>query len=242
MIDFHSHILPGMDDGSKDAAQSIEMLLLAGAAETDTIVATPHFQRRKETVDSFLERRRAACIHLEEAMAGKDGFPQILLGAETEFFLGIGREAGIKKLCIPGTDCFLLEMPFCEWSSLVMNDIQALCCNRGLTPIIAHVERFFRYRNSGKQIDALLELGCVLQTNAESVLCSRNRRKILHMIGNDEITLLGSDCHGITSRPPGLLEARRAVISKLGLQAAERLDRHGEELLNSARIGIDADR
>ena len=238
MIDFHSHILPEMDDCSRGINQSIEMLRLAEASETDAIVATPHFQRRKETIESFLSRRAKAIDCLSDALNDGQDYPQILLGAETEFFLGIGREEGIDKLCIPGTRFLLLEMPFGEWNSLVMSDVRTLCCSKGVTPIIAHVERFFHYPNALQRIDELLELDVVLQTNAEAVVKGHDRRRVLHMIGKDEIQILGSDCHDTIHRPPGLSAARYIIISKLGRSVMDRIDSHGEDVLYGADYKI----
>ena len=60
MIDFHTHILPGMDDGSKDVRESVSMLRLEGKRGIDTVCLTPHFYAEQNSPEQFLERRKRA--------------------------------------------------------------------------------------------------------------------------------------------------------------------------------------
>ena len=80
MIDFHSHFLPGMDDGSKSVQESLKMLSLARDSGVNQIVATPHFYASKESPEHFLRRRESSWETLKEALP--DDAPQIWLGAE----------------------------------------------------------------------------------------------------------------------------------------------------------------
>ena len=66
MIDWHSHILPAMDDGSKDVAESISMLGMQTSQGVGTVIATPHFYANDETVAAFLKRRAEASEALKE--------------------------------------------------------------------------------------------------------------------------------------------------------------------------------
>lgn len=60
IVDFHSHILPGIDDGAKDISMAREMLLAEEQSGVEAIVATPHFYLSEESVESFLEKRENA--------------------------------------------------------------------------------------------------------------------------------------------------------------------------------------
>lgn len=60
MIDFHSHILPGVDDGSKNVEMSLEMLRASAAQGVTDICLTPHFYAERNTPEKFLEKRRRA--------------------------------------------------------------------------------------------------------------------------------------------------------------------------------------
>ena len=80
MIDFHSHILPGIDDGSKDAATSLLMLNALKKQGADTVCATSHFYATQRSVERFLFRRQEAWDRLCEVLP--QDAPRILLGAE----------------------------------------------------------------------------------------------------------------------------------------------------------------
>ena len=79
MIDFHSHILPGMDDGSKSTQESLEMLDMLRAQGVDTVAATPHFYARENPPEVFLRRRAEAWNRLRPQLTADS--PRVLLGA-----------------------------------------------------------------------------------------------------------------------------------------------------------------
>ncbi|MCL2060836.1 MAG: capsular polysaccharide biosynthesis protein, partial [Oscillospiraceae bacterium] len=137
MIDFHSHILPGMDDGSGSVSQSLAMLRMYATQNVGTVMATPHFYREAETVESFLKRRGAALLQLQGEIADGIGFPQIVPAAEVNFFHGISRSEDIDQLCMGDSRCMLLELPFEKWESRILGEIRALSSLRGITTILA---------------------------------------------------------------------------------------------------------
>jgi len=102
MIDLHSHILPNLDDGSKDADESIALLNLLANQGIETVVATPHFYANDESVENFLKRRTESYEILSQRLY--DGLPKIFLGAEVRYYQGISRMPDINKLCIDGTN------------------------------------------------------------------------------------------------------------------------------------------
>lgn len=111
-IDFHTHILPGIDDGSRNVEMSLRMLAAQREQQVDEIVATPHFYAQKDSVEEFLLRRQRSYEKLKTAME-ENGFDQKLyLAAEVYYFQGIGSAGMIPKLCVEGTQTLLLEMPF----------------------------------------------------------------------------------------------------------------------------------
>ena len=82
MVDFHTHILPGIDDGSKDVEMSLAMLAAEKDQKVDKIIATPHFYAKQDSVQKFLERRRASYERLMHAYSRDTEQIPILLGAE----------------------------------------------------------------------------------------------------------------------------------------------------------------
>ena len=70
MIDWHSHVLPALDDGSHSIAQSLEMLTMLKEQGVDTVIATPHFYANDESVEKFLERRERSARALKRTLSG----------------------------------------------------------------------------------------------------------------------------------------------------------------------------
>ena len=134
IIDFHSHILPGIDDGSRDLDTSMAMLEQIRAQQTDIMIATPHFCATQDRIDTFLQLRQQAYDALCKATAerGWTDYPQILTGSEVAFFNGISRSEEICRLTIEGTDLLLLEMPFVPWNEHIIEEVSGLIQNRHL--------------------------------------------------------------------------------------------------------------
>jgi len=99
MIDFHSHILPGMDDGPETLEQSLAMLRDSFLQGTDLMVSTSHFYGGEEYPREFLRRRTAAVRQLKNAMLlSTEVYPRVVLGAEVLFFPGISEAEEIPLL------------------------------------------------------------------------------------------------------------------------------------------------
>ena len=105
MIDLHTHILPGVDDGSPDAATSAQMLALLQQQGVDTLAATPHFYAWNDTPEAFLQRRRQGFERLQEA--GIDT-SHILPGAEVAYFDGMSKSQVLQQL--QGQQCLFLPL------------------------------------------------------------------------------------------------------------------------------------
>lgn len=229
VTDFHSHILPGIDDGSRDVETSIEMLRMMRSQGTGRVVATPHFYAEQDSIESFLEKRQRSYESLREHYEA--GLPEICLGAEVAFFDGISRADKTGDLCIRGTSLLLLEMPFAAWHGSVLDEVARLAGKRGFKVIIAHLERYLKLSGNRQGVRQLLELPVVIQVNAGSLLDWRTRGPLLRMFGNGTAQLLGSDCHSLHRRPPNLSEGRAVLKKKLGDSILQQIDALGEELL-----------
>ena len=215
--DFHSHVLPGIDDGSRSIEESLEMLALSYESGVRRIVATPHFYARLQHPDGFAEKRGESYAALKEAIeqSGEKKYPQILLGAEVAYFDGISRCEEIKKFCVEGTPLILVEMPFVRWNNKIIEDIYEINGNLGLIPVIAHIDRYYNFQ-SKKMIDALLRDEILVQANAESFTDRRSKKRMFKLLSEEKIDFLGSDCHNTTSRKPNLDKASEEIFAKLG--------------------------
>ncbi len=231
VIDFHSHMLPGIDDGSRDTDMSIAMLRAAHAQGIEVQVLTPHFYRWKEDIPSFIQRRTESAKRIASRLP--DDVPQLLLGAETAFFPHMS-ETDLSPLCIEGTNVLLVEMPFESWHGSVTDEITSLCLDRGYRVVLAHVERFLSYKGNAEILEKLLRLPLRMQSNAEIFLRFLSRGKGLKLIDSGMVTILGSDAHNLTDRAPNLGEARRVIEKRLGPDTLASLDRVSTALLKGA--------
>ncbi len=218
MIDFHAHILPKMDDGSKSAEESIAMLKIQAEQGIRCVVATPHFYAEHETPQDFLHRREHSYQSLQkeiERQGLQEQLPQIRLGAEVRYFEGISRSSAVHDLKIEKTDLLLLEMPFVSWSQRMIQEVKAAQQQLDLTILLAHVERYRRTQGFffHKKLE---EMGALIQSNAEFFLNKQTRKKAMHLFEEGKINLLGSDCHNCTVRPPNLGKAIQLLTEQFG--------------------------
>ena len=230
-IDFHSHILPGIDDGARNVQTSLAMLTMAAEQQVDVMIATPHFYASRDRIKSFLERREKAWQLLQNEIKEDAKIPKIHLGAEVAFFDGISRAKDIQNLTIQGTDILLLEMPFQPWTARQVEEVAALIRERGFTILIAHLERFLWIPGNKKQLEQLLQLPVRVQINAEAFDSWLHTRTLMRMFKENKAHVLGSDCHGAHHRIPNLLSGREIVQKKAGLDILEQIDRNGMQLL-----------
>lgn len=218
MIDLHTHLLPKMDDGSRSVEESIQMLKMQAEQGVRCVIASPHFYAEQESPKEFLHRRQSAYEMLTAEIERQDlqtRLPQIRLGAEVRYFEGISHSSAVRELTIEGTDLLLLEMPFVSWSKRMLQEVQIMQKQLGVTVLLAHVER---YRNmQGFFFERKLEeMGALMQSNAEFFINKKSRKKALHLFEQGKIHLLGSDCHNCTVRPPNLGEAMQLLTEQFG--------------------------
>lgn len=224
LLDAHTHILPGMDDGSKDAQESLELIRISSEMGVKTIFMTPHFYPGNESPEQFLARRDIAVRTLTEALEGKENIPEIHFGAEVEFFQGISRVEEIDRLCIGESGILLVEMPFTKWNGRMLDELYALRDYHAITPMIAHVDRYLDFVNE-ESVDELIDNGILIQANASFFLKGFGSRKAFRMIRKEKIHFIGSDCHNLRSRRPNLSEACEKIYAKCGEAAMDHLTR-----------------
>jgi len=230
VIDFHSHVLPGIDDGSRCTEMSVEMLKATYSGKIRRIVATPHFYPERTGLETFLQRRSEAAGRLLSCY-NKDEMPVVYLGAEVAYYPSIGEGGTIKKLCIEGTETILIEMPFSRWSSYDIENILKVKYELGLNVVIAHIERYMDYQKK-ETLPLLVEKGIRIQSNSEFFLSSR--REALKLLEKDYIHILGSDMHNTTTRSQTLPEARDLIRKKLGEEYIRRILINTKALLEGA--------
>lgn len=230
MIDFHSHILPGMDDGSRSLSESMDMLLSSKEQGINRMIATSHYYQSRESIDEFLVRRDISFNRLLEKSHGFQ-IPNIHLGAEVAYFSGMSKMEKLAQLKIQGTECILIEMPFSVWTSSIVNEIYSIINNLDLIPILAHVERYPDFSANNSKLDDLINLGAIFQMNGEYINSWKSKRRALKHLRNGNYFVLGSDSHNMETRPPNLGEAMQTIQKKLGSRRLENIVELGNSLL-----------
>lgn len=230
-VDFHSHILPGVDDGSESIDESLAMLRMMAKQGIDHVVATPHFYANHDTPDAFLARRAEAEEKLRKAMAQCEGLPRLTVGAEVHFFSGISESDCLNLLTIGANRCILIEMSHVPWSESMYRELSDIRTMRGITPIIAHVDRYISPFRTYHIPERLAQLPVLVQANAEFFLHRSTARWALRLLREDKIQLLGSDSHNLTSRPPNLGDALQVINTRLGMDAIEQIQFYQRQVL-----------
>lgn len=213
MFDVHCHILPGIDDGSKDVQMSLEMLRRESEQGIEGVIFTPHFYAAQNDPHTFLERRDKALHELESHLGELDNPPRHLAGAEVHYFRGMSRAEDLEKLCIGRSDYILIEMPFRDWQPVFIDEIEEISTVLGLHVIIAHIER---YMDQDKKLVRRLvdNPNLLIQCNAEFFIEKKTASKAVKFLKKGKIDLLGSDSHNLDERRPNLSEAL-AIIEKV---------------------------
>lgn len=222
--DYHSHILPNIDDGSDSVETSLKMIKMMKRQGIGTIAATPHFYAHRTDLDSFLEKRSRA---YEKLMAESPVVSDIHIGAEVAIEKGISEFEGLEKLCISGTRLILLEPPFSNYSDWIVEEIDDIVNSRRLLPIIAHVHRYMGlYSKSG--LSGLLSVDAVFQINAEAFESFETRRFANKLIDSGRDFVFGSDAHNMGDRKPNFdLITKRVSADNI---------KHSDNILKSALV------
>lgn len=236
MIDFHTHILSGIDDGSRNMEETLEILDKQKEAGVNTIIATPHFYPDQK-VEEFIVARKEAYNSIQSYLQEKG--MEVKLAAEVLLSVETCNLEGIEVLCIEGTRYILIELPYSHWSDWVYTSVEKLIFAKGLKPILAHVERYDEVYDNPNRLLPFLEMGCILQANASSLQSQSSRSKLtLKLANHGFIHLLGSDVH----RSKGLnsvTEGYKILENKVGKSYVLDMQHRGESILEDKKISIE---
>lgn len=231
MIDIHSHILPGLDDGARNMEESLALLRMAAAAGTTDIVASSH-SNLKFAFDPQVAEESIAALQLS---AG--AIPRIHYGCELHVTME-GIEDALRfpgKYTIGHGSYLLLEFSDFLVSKAISGVFGRLLA-RGIRPIVAHPERNPVLRQRVSELAEWVEQGCCLQVTAQSVLgrFGRAAESAGHeLMERGLVHLLASDAHDLRRRPPILSGVSRYVEKAFDRETADRL------LLENPRAVLD---
>lgn len=207
MIDIHTHIIPGVDDGAFSMEEALKILKVARADGTKAMVATPHVFSHVSRFSDLGEYRRRFFELKKKAVELHIGV-EILPGAEVFFVSDLRDKLKTYKdlLTINGSDYFLLEFPpsvvFPGSREYIYNLV-----NDGFIPIICHPERSPVFQNDPLILYQLLQVGALSQIDAGSLrgsFGSSAYAAAIELLKLNMVHVIASDCHDPGNRSPGL--------------------------------------
>jgi len=226
VIDFHTHILPGVDDGSKSVEESLLMLHAMADQGVKIAAATPHFYANDESVESFLMRRSAA---YEPLVKEAPKVPEIVLGAEVRYYDGISHLRELNDLRIEGTKFLLLEMPFRRWTDYAIGEVIDMATRGKITLVLAHIDRYLPFVKK-ETLVRLIRGGVLFQVNASFFQGVFTAPKALKMLREGMIHFIGTDCHNTQDRAPNMGKALDIIGKKMGSDTVSDFLSFGNEL------------
>lgn len=200
MIDIHTHILPGVDDGATTIEESLEIIdYLKDMGMTD-IVLTSHYI--KNTDYNSNQAQRKEILKQLESKIEKTGI-HLYLGNEVylcDDIMDLLKEKEIVTL--NDTKYMLIELPLTGY----LNNLSDILCNlteHGIIPIIAHPERYHFLQKNKKRVRELLEFNCLLQCNIDSITgkYGKKAKKLMKwLLKNDLVAFVATDTHYVEKK------------------------------------------
>ena len=219
MIDLHSHLLPGIDDGAPTLDVSIAMLDAYVANGFRTVAATPHLMQRLD--DGYAAKVREAFAQVEPHATGRG----ISLVRGFEIRLGPDTPAQLRRndpIALDETDVVLVDLPFTEWPHFADATLFAVQTT-GTRVLLAHPERYPAIQDDPAKADDLVARGIALQVTIGSfsgAFGKRAKRTAEELLARGVVQLLATDAHSAGHRMaavPAGLERLRALIGADGI-------------------------
>lgn len=237
MIDIHSHILPAIDDGSKDMEMTLSMLHLSVASGVTDIIATPHVNRGGHIPP--WEKIEEKMAQVTDA-AAKEHLPiHIYSGAEIELNGDVLRflKEGSRDYCLAGSPYILLELTDQSQPDIAERMIYELQL-RGFWPILAHVERYEQLMNHPYILISWAKKGILLQCNIGSFtgyFGHHLQQHVENLYRNHMVHFLGSDGHRTEFRTTDMRQGQE-TLQTLQQEQHNRQDLWQDATRNASRI------
>ena len=236
MVDIHSHILPGVDDGSVDLDTTISMLENAERWGTTAIIATPHYYR------GYFATEYEEVVRMVDMLRGDIGPRGIKIDVYPgqEVFLDKHTVEMYKSGTIRGLNnsrYLLVEMPMQDYDKNFLDIVYELRL-LGAVPVIAHPERYTYIMDNVNIINPFIEEGCLFQINTGSItgIFGKSVKKTARvLIENGLCNFVASDAHTNHKRCTGLCDAFD-MVRKISIVAADSAESNSELVLTDSDI------
>ena len=221
MIDIHSHILPGIDDGARSLTDSLELCRIAADDGVKTIVCTPHIDFRYVNCRATIEE---PFLTLQREVSAAGIALELVRGAEVHMAPDILLKVKEKEL-VTYNDAgryLLLEFPF-QPVITGAEDLVYRLRLAGLTPIIAHPERIGFFMEDPDRLQQLVRLGALGQVTGGSLMGQfgeKSKRVALTMVERHLVHIVASDSHDASYRRPVLAEVAEEMARRFGGERA----------------------
>ncbi len=219
MIDIHSHVLPGIDDGARTMEESVNMLRLAASSGTTDIVATPHSNAKYE-----FDEVRIHELFLELSDKTR-AFITIHLGCDFHLSYKNLFDAARhpQKYTINHTQYLMVELPELVGLSTMRQGLRALI-DAAIIPVITHPERNMCVHDKCDELEHWVADGCLLQITGQSFLGSfgpKAKASAEKLLSLGLVHFVASDAHDCVNRPPDLSSAYGHICSHHGAEVAD---------------------
>lgn len=218
IIDLNSHILPKVDDGSKDIEISLNMARICLRNNITTVVATPHYV--KGSMESDYGTNLRSLKKFNERLKEENIDLKLYLGTEAYLDQDIFTSLKNKKIStINNSRYLLIELPGIDNNSF-HKDVLKKLVKYGYIPIIAHPETYIDVISNPNKVYELIEIGCLVQINIPSLegrLGEAVRETAVKLLKHDMVHFIGSHAHSDIRRSPNIsdgLEILRKLIGE----------------------------
>jgi protein-tyrosine phosphatase len=221
MVDIHSHILPGIDDGSKSWEMTAEMCRMAAQDGITHMVATPHSN------DVYTYNRERYTEMLGQLHDAGDGKLTFSLGCDFHFSYDNIQDAlnHPRRYTIGDSQYLLIEFSDYGIPPSVKQDVFAIS-SCGMVPIITHPERNRPLLANPEGVLQLVEQGCLVQVTANAITGAwgpKSKKMAEWLLKREAVHVIASDAHDPVHRRPIMSEARDVVAELVGSEIAEAL-------------------
>ena len=220
-MDIHCHILPGVDDGSKNMDLSLKMLDYAYEEGIRAHILTPHYHGGYvETDRSIIDQRYRELCALE-----KERHPDVTLfiGHEIYYYPSVPEwiEEG-RVHTLADSNYVLLEFSTRVEKRELLEAVQNLC-GHGYYPVLAHVERYECLVGSPGYVGDLIDNGAYIQVNSRSFTGEGGmwvKRFLKKLLREEMIHFIGTDAHSMGGRKPEMADCADYIIKKCSREYA----------------------
>lgn len=235
IIDFHSHILPYLDDGARNMEEALSMARIAVDSGVEVMLATPHSNQKGLYENYATSRMQEIFLQLQEELRWEKIPLTVLPGMEIMASQDVLSLIKRRKLCsLAGTELFLIEFPFPCLGEQMKYLLQGMI-SEGYVPVLAHPERYYCIQDDMEWLMHFQEMGCYIQINKGSVFDRfgpRSGETVRRMLELGLVDVVGSDAHGSRRRTPEMGEFRQYLTERYGETMAKTLlERNPQRLL-----------